>query len=351
MLFRFLYLLLRRVLDLVSDKKRDDIAKDVELLVLRHQLDVLRRQVARPKLEPTDRALLALLARLLPRQRWPVFFVTPQTLLRWHHNLVRRRWTYPHDHSGRPCLPEQVQALVVRLARENPRWGYQRIVGELKHLGVRISASCVRRILRGAHLGPVPRRSGPSWTTFLTAQAAGVLACDFFTVDTITLRRLYALFFIEVGSRRVHLAGVTANPNGAWVTQQPRNVVGHDSVGRMRFLMRDRDAKFSGTFDEVFRTEGIRVILTPIRAPRANAFAERFVRTVREECLDWTLVLGRRHLENLLAEFVAHYNSHRPHRGLGLSPPEPPPQPPSAEGSVIRRGILGGVTTEYERAA
>jgi transposase InsO family protein len=296
-----------------------------------------------------DRAVLALLSRLVPRARWSAFVVTPATILRWHRDLVRRRWTYRK--LGRPPLDNEVRDLILRLARENPRWGYQRIVGELRHLGLRVSASTVQRVLRRAGLGPAPRRNGPNWSTFLRSQAPGVLACDFFTVETMWLRRLYVFFFIEVGSRRVHLAGITTHPKGAWVTQQARNLTMTTDVAAARFLIRDRDTKFTQSFDDVFRCEGIRVIRTPVRAPRANAFAERFVRTVRHECLDWTLIHGHRHLQAVLEEYVEHYNHHRPHRGLDLSPPAPTRPTPSTTGAVIRQPLLGGLMNEYQRRA
>ena len=212
---------------------------------------------------------------------------------------------------------------MLRLARENPRWGHRRISGELAKLGLRVSPTTVRRLLARAGLGPAPRRSGPGWREFLRAQAASIVACDFFTVESVLLRRYYVLFFIAHASRRVWLAGCSTNPTGAWVTQQARNL-GLDLADEgMRFLIRDRDSKYSGTFDEVFRSAGIRVVKTPVRAPQANAIAERFVRTVRAECLDWLLILNRRHLERVLRVFVEHYNTHRPHRALNLQPPQP----------------------------
>src|SRR6266487_4156734 len=171
---------------------------------------------------------------------------------------------------------------------------------ELLKLGLRVSPSTIRRILLTAGSGPAPRRVGPSWREFLRQQAASVLACDFFTVETISLRRFYVLFFIELENRRVHLAGCTSNPTGAWVTQQARNLSFRGVFERMRFLIHDRDSKFAASFDEVFRSEGIEVIHTPIRAPQANAYAERFVRTIRAECLDWLLIIGRRHLQSVL---------------------------------------------------
>jgi transposase InsO family protein len=241
--------------------------------------------------------------------------------------------------------------LVLRLARENPRWGYPRIQGELRKLGVSISATAIRSLLRKHGLKPAPRRYGPSWTEFLIQQAAGIVACDFFCVETVCLKTLYVFFFIELSTRRVHLAGVTAHPDSAWVTQQARNLAIEDRLAGMRFLIRDRDAKYSGPFDEVFRSEGIHVIRTPIRSPQANAFAERFVRTARQECLDHILVFGQRHLMRILREYVTHYNKERPHRGLSLETPEPRPALTSAEGRVVRVARLGGSINEYHRIA
>jgi transposase len=217
------YLTLCRSIQLLA-LLADDDAKDLEILVLRHQLTVLRRQTARPRLEPADRALLAAISRVLPRSRWSWFFVRPETLLRWHRRLVAGVWTYPDYQTGRPALDEDVRQLIIRLARENPRWGYQRIKGELQHLGVSVSATTIRTMLRRHGLGPAPRRTTTTWRAFLRQQAAGIVACEFFTVDTVWLRRLYVLFFIELGTRRVHLAGVTAHPDGAWVAQQARNL-------------------------------------------------------------------------------------------------------------------------------
>jgi putative transposase len=293
-------------------------------LVLRHHLAVLRRQTPRPRLEPADRALFAAVSRVLPRPRWSCLFVQPETLLRWHRRLVAGAWTYPHR-IGRPPLNPDVQRLIVRLARENPRWGYQRIKGELQRLGIRVSATAIRTTLRRNRLDPAPRPTTTSWRAFLRQQAAGIVACDLFTIDTVWLRRLYVLFFIEVGTRRVHLAGVTANPNGGWVTQQARNLllVLGERERQLRFLLRDHEAKFSRSFDDVFRSEGAQVLQTPVQAPRANAYAERWVRTVRAECLDWLLIVSRGHLEQILRVDVAHCNRHRRHRALQLKAPDP----------------------------
>jgi putative transposase len=334
--------------------------QDVEILVLRHQLAVLRRQHPRPRLQPKDRALLAALSRLLPRPRWSIFVVTPETLLRWHRRMVRRHWTYPARRRGRPPVPDHVQAVIVRLATENPRWGYQRIRGELLHLGCRVSASTIARVLRANGLRPAPRRAATSttWRWFLRRQAAGILACDFLTVDTVFLQRLYVLFFIQLHNRRVHLVGVTANPTGGWVAQQARNLLAtlENDATAVRFLIHDRDSKFTRAFDDIWRGVGAEVILTPIQAPNANAVAERWVGTVRQECLDHLLIAGRRQLLHVLHLYVEHYNRHRPHRGLGLLAPEPSERceladPSAAAWQLHRRDVLGGLIHEYERAA
>jgi transposase InsO family protein len=271
--------------------------------------------------------------------------------------LVAGAWTYPYRQTGRPPLDQEIQQLIVRLARENPRWGYQRIKGELQRLGMRVSATAIRSTLRRHRLDPAPRRPNSSWPAFLRRQAAGIVACDFFTIDTVWLRRLYVLFFIELDTRRVHLAGVTANPNGGWVTQQARNLllVLEERGRRVRFVVRDRDAKFCRSFDDVFGSEGAEVLVTPVRAPRANAYAERWVRTVRAECLDWLLIVGCRHLEQVLGVYVEHYNRHRPHRALGLQAPDSPAELTVAgedqQGKIRRRDLLGGLLHEYRRAA
>ena len=212
---------------------------------------------------------------------------------------------------------------MVRLARENPGWGYRRIQGELVGLGIKLAASTVWAILKEAGIEPAPKRLEQSWAEFLRQQAASILECDFLTVDTLFLKRFYVLFFIELATRRVRLAGITTNPDGRWVTQQARNLLMEleDEGVRPLFLVRDRDSKFTREFDEVFRSEGIRVIKAPVRAPKARAHAERWVGTVRRECLDRLLILGRRHLQHVLATYVAHYNEHRPHRALAQRPP------------------------------
>ena len=353
MALSLLFGLLRRVIEGLRVHWSDSAAKDAEILVLHHQLAVLRRQVPRPRFTWSDRALVALLAGLVPRQRWSSFLITPQTILDWHRSLVKRRWTYPHRRPGRPALPDGTVELILRLARENPRWGYLRIVGELKKLGVSVSKTSVASVLRRHGLPPAPRREGPTWSEFLTAQAKAIVATDFFHVDTVFLRRYYVLFVIELERRVVHVLGATTNPNGPWVTQVARNFAAdlEDAGRRLRFLIRDRDTKFTAGFDDVFASIGVETIRTPVRSPRANAFAERFVRTVRTECLDHLLVISRRHLQSVLDEYVAHYNEARPHRGLRLAQPIPHPIKGPDGGAITRRDILGGIIHEYNRAA
>jgi putative transposase len=257
--------------------------------------------------------------------------VTPATLLGWHRRLVARRWTYPHRRPGRPKVDEQTTALVILLAKENSWWGYRRIQGELLKLGVHLAAtSTVARILFDQRLGPAPRR-GATWREFIRAQASHIVATDFFSVDTVLLKRLYVLFFIEVGRRRIWITGVTTHPNAAWVTQQARNVAGDiaDTGIDVKFLVRDRDTKYVANFDEVFRSEGAQILKTPFRTPNANAYAERFVRTVRSECLDHLLVVNARHLERILRSYAKHYNGHRPHQGIFQAIPAPHTHPPS----------------------
>ena len=352
MLWSFAYLAARNLFALVWLLARPRRSKELEILLLRHELEMLRRQARQPQLTRADRALLAALSRSLPRVAWAGFPVKPQTLLRWHRQLVTRRWTYEQRACGRPPLESSLRTLILRLGRENPHWGYRRIVGELKGLGIAVSATSVRKVLHEGGLQPAPERSHSSWRAFLRAQTATMLACDFLTVETAFLQRIYVLFFISLATRRIEYIASTAHPDGRWVGQQARNLVmqfGDEQP--FRFLIHDRDTKFSHAFDEVFRTEGIKVIRTPIQAPNANAHAERWIRTLRTDCLDRILILGRRHLEHVLRVYRRHYNEHRPHRALDLIPPDGRNATPlDRPNRLQRRDLLGGLIHEYEAA-
>ena len=357
MLLGLVYSLLRLLLELLLVRSRSEAGLRAEVLLLRHQLRVLRRQSRRPRWQPGDRLLLAALSRQLPRPAWASFLVSPETIVRWHRELVRRRWAAfgrrPRRQPGRPPLPSECQQLILRLARENPGWGYRRIQGELRKLGQEVSATSIRGILRRHRMPPAPRRVGLSWRRFLRTQAGAVLACDFFTVDTVWLKQLYVLFFIELASRRVFLAGCTAGPTAAWVTQQARNLSWELVQSNLRptLLIHDRDSKFVAGFDEVFRSEGVRVVTTPYRAPRANAVCERWIGSARREALDWLLITGERHLRHVLREYVEHYNLARPHRSLGLRAPLSREESGESIGEVVCRSRLGGLLNEYSRRA
>lgn len=336
MLLSLTYALVRLVLDLALVRAPADSARDAELLALRHEVRVLRRHTRRVPWRPGDRLIFAALSRCVRRTGWHVFPVRPETLRRWHRALVRREWAAfgRRRGPGRPPLPADVVDLVVRLARETSRWGYRRITGELLKLGHESSATAVRSVLRRRGVPPAPRRAGLAWPAFLRAHARGPLACDFLAVDTIRLQVLSALVFVEVQTRCVFIAGCTAHPTGEWVTQQAGNVCWElERVGTWpTILLRDRDAKFVPAFDAVFAAQGVRIVRTPVRAPRANAYAERWVRTVREDCLDGLLILDERHFEQVLGEYGRHDNSARPHRSLALRAPLPRGQPPGPAG-------------------
>jgi transposase InsO family protein len=354
MALRLLYLIFCQITSWLGLLARKQASKNAEILVLRHEVAVLRRQVARPRPSWPDRAVLAALTRLLPTQRRRHLFVTPETLLRWHRDLVKRHWTRPRR-SGRPSTLPAIRRLVLQLAGENPTWGYRRIHGELVGLGYRLAPSTIWLILKQAGIDPAPQRTSQTWRQFLTTQATTILACDFLHVDTLLFTRLYVLFLMEQSNRRVHVLGITANPTGEWVAQQARNLLMdlEDRIGQFKFLIRDRDTKFTAAFDAVFGSEGIRVVRTPIRAPRANALAERWVATLRRELLDRMLITGRRQLKAALSEYLMHYNTHRPHRSLDqASPLRSVPSPsPAATVGVLRQDRLGGLIHEYAHVA
>jgi putative transposase len=339
---------------------RKDLSKDAELVVLRHENTVLRRQIVRVRDTPADRVWLAALSRLLPRRCWAgVFPITPATILAWHRRLVARKWDYTaRRRPGRPPTAAAIKKLVIRLATENPSWGHRRVQGELVRLGHRIAASTVWQILHEAGIDPAPCRSGPTWRQFLTAQAKAVLAVDFVHVDTVLLRRICALIAVEHGSRRTHLLGVTAHPTGAWTTQAARNLLMDlaDRATTTRFLLRDRDSRFTLGFDAVFAADGVRILITPPAAPWANAVCERMISALRRELLDRILVVNERHLSRSLASYLNHFNTARPHRTLAqLAPTQAETQPPPvinlADYEVRRRPILDGLTSEYQITA
>jgi putative transposase len=359
-LLKIVYLLVRRVLGLAVLISRKDLAKDAELLVLRHENAVLRRNAGRIRYEPADRVWFAALARLIPRRRWAdVFPVTPATLLAWHRKLAAKKYdTSKRRKPGRPPTVRSIGRLVVRLATENPLWGHRRIHGELAKLGVTVAPSTVWEILHAAGIDPAPRRAGPTWRQFLHAQAAGIVAVDFLHADTVLLKRLHVLVFIEHGTRRMHLGGVTANPTGEWTVQQARNLA--LSLGErfedIKFLIRDRGSNFTASFDAVFQATGGRILRTAVQAPRMNATCERLVGTLRRELLDRVLILGERHLRSVLAEYQVHYNTARPHQGIAQRVPDDEPDAPRAtvlnvgRQQIRRKPVLGGLINEYTHA-
>ncbi|MFF1614166.1 integrase core domain-containing protein [Amycolatopsis sp. NPDC058278] len=360
MIVSLLYKVTRKLLSVPSMLLRSEMVKDAELLVLQHENAVLRRQLAGPvRYEAADRFWFAALAGLVDRRRWrEVFPVTPGTLLSWHRTLVARKWDYSaRRHTGRPPTRAATKSLVLRLARKNPHWGHRRIQGELARLGHRIAHSTVWRILHDADIDPAPRRCGPTWREFLTAQAQGIIAADFLHLDTVLGKRLYALAFLEHGTRRLHITGVTAHPTQAWTTQQARNLASDlgTRTESLRFLLRDRDGKYSQTFDAVFQADDLRIIKSAPRAPRMNAHCERVIGTIRRELLDHILITGEAHARHVLKTYEHHYNRHRPHQARDQLPPEAQQHPAAVHDLDTRRvhrtRILGGLINEYRQAA
>ena len=345
MCLRFVFLLITRVAVWLRLSRREERWKTAEILILRHQLAVLqRRQPRRPKLNWADRALLATLLGLIPKARRQGLrlLVTPDTIVRWHRDIVRRRWAARsmRGRTGRPATRRNIQALVRRLARENPEWGYRRIHGELAGLGVKVAASTVWEILKASGIDPARRRTGPTWSQFLRSQAEAILACDFFTVDLLDGTQAYVLAVIEHATRRIRILGVTLHPTGEWTTQQARNLLMDlgDQTDRVKFMIRDRGSNFTAAFDAVLADAGIRTVLCNVQTPRMNAIAERWIGGCRRELLDRTLIWNQAHLRRILSDYETHHNQHRPHRSLhGAAPLKPLPEPVDLDLYRVRR--------------
>ncbi len=352
------------LVDLLTGTRHADCDKDLQIALLQHQLRLLQRQRPQPRLTRWEKLTLAVLTTKLARltagprstlEQYVLLF-KPDTVVKWHRELVRRKWTCRRQGAGgRPTITAEVEQLLLRLARENPRWGYGRLQGELSKLGHPLGRSTVRDVLRRHRLPPVPtrRRQPSTWRAFLRRHQDQLLACDFFTVETLCLKTVYVLFFIELSTRRVHLAGCTTNPSAAWVTQQARHISWkmQDGAVTTRFLIHDRDTKFPAAFDTIFMSQDITIIRTPLQAPNANAFAERWVRSVREECVDKILILGEGHLHRVLNTYVDYYNCARPHQGINQRCPVSLQRSTARDGPIARRDILGGVLHDYYRRA
>ncbi len=364
MIFFVLQHFLSFLLDLSTVARRSDRDKDIEILLLRQQLRILqRKQSHSPHISRWEKLTLLVLAGKLTtltnsarmRLGQVIFLFKPETLLKWHRELVRRTWTFSKGAPrGRPSISPELEALITHLAKENPTWGYGKLEGELRKLGYDVGRSTIRAVRKRNCVPPVPERAprGSTWSTFLRHYKDEMLAGDVFTVETAWLKTLYVLFFIELGSRRVHLAGCTVNPTSAWVTQQARHLSWQRQDGTLpvRFLIHDCDRKFPVAFETVFPSENVTIIRTPIRAPHANADAERWIRSVREECLDKILILSEGHLRRVLATYVDYYNHARPHQGINQHCPVPLGSA-ARDGPIARRDILGGLLHDYYRRA
>jgi hypothetical protein len=335
MCLRFVFLLITRVAAGLRLSRREEMWKTAEILILRHQLSVLqRRQPRRPKLDWADRALLAALLRVIPkaRRRGLRLLITPDTIVRWDRDIVRRRWAARSacSRTGRPATRRNIRALVRRLARENPGWGYRRIHGELAGLGVKVAASTVWEILKASGMDPGRRQTGLTWPQFLRSQAEAILACDFFTVDLLDGSQAYVLAVIEHATRRIRIIGIILHPTGEWTTQQARSLIMDlgDHAGRVKFMIRDRGSNFTTAFDAILAGAGIRTVLCSIQTPCMNAIAERWIGGCRRELLDRTLIWNQAHLRRILSDYESHHNQHRPHRSLGgAAPLKPLPEP------------------------
>ncbi|MGW7007027.1 integrase core domain-containing protein [Streptomyces sp. NPDC054933] len=364
MLLRLAYLAVTNAFTALRLLPISDREKDTEILALRHQITVLERQLggARVKFGPEDRAFLAALLAPLPRQilRQLRLLVRPDTVLRWHRDLMKQRHarTCKPKRSGRPPTVRSIRALILRLVRENPSWGYRRVHGELATLGITIAASTVWEILQTEGIDPAPNRSATTWADFLRSQADAPLACDFIETITLTGQRQYILAAIEHTTRRIRILGTTAHPTADWVAQAARNLVMdlEDAQATVRYLIRDRDAKFPALFDQILADAGIEAVLTGIRIPRMNAIMERWVQTCRHELLDRTLIWNEHHLRHVLHQFEQHHNTHRPHQAMNQAAPLRAAPKPLDPGQITRLDIrrtdrLGGVIHEYRHAA
>ncbi len=324
-----------------------------EIIILRQQILILKRQLARRTITtPTERAAMLLFGRSLANLRKAILIIQPETLIGWHRRIIRWRWTYSANRPGRPQRLGKIRDLILRLAKENPLWGYGKIQGELKKLGINISQATIRRVLMRNGFSQRPYRAGCGWRQFLAQYKDYIWSCDFFTIETAFLARFYVLFFIEIGIRRLHIIGCTKSPHNLWVSQQARNLSWNiqDSPVRPRFLIHDRDGKFSREFDGIFESEGLGIIKTPYRAPDANAYAERVIRSMREECLDRIIILNEKHLRFVLKRYEKYYNEARPHQGICQRIPNDA-APSDLKGPIRKRQYLGGLLNDYYREA
>jgi putative transposase len=360
MCLRFVFLLITQVASWLRLSRHEEAWQTAEILILRHQLAVLQRQqLRRPNLNWADRALLATLHGVIPKARREGLrlLVTPDTILRWHRDIIRRRWAARSmcGRTGRPATRRSIRALVLRLARENPEWGYRRIHGELAGLGVTMAASTAWEILNKAGIDPAPRRTGPTWPQFLRSQAEAILACDFFTADLLDGTQAYVLAVIEHATRRIRILGVTVHPTGEWTAQQARNLIMDlgEQAHRAKFMIRDRGSNYTAAFDAALADAGIRTVLCNVRTPRMNAIAERWIGGCRRELLDRTLIWNQAHLRRILREYEAHHNRHRPHRSLDSAAPlKPLPEPVDLEQYRVRKQTrVDGLVNEYRLVA